>query len=181
MDIFGNSLYMSPTKSPKSPRAMRPHFNYQTPPPSGFSPPRSVDTPPPSSSKSSRRLQQVLDMKICHPFHVRQNSSVSSLSSDPQSPVQGIAALSPSAISSSDDNSNSSRKKNGQKGKTSSKLPRGLSIEEACKSLPSSVKNALTSHAQSESMGYFVLLPQEVVQLNEVYTGTNLILTCRSI
>ena len=48
------------------------------------------------------------------------------------------------------------------------KLPKGVSPDQAAKTLPPSVKMALTNHAQSESMGYAVLLPREVVQLNDV-------------
>lgn len=75
--------------------------------------------------------------------------------------------MSPGTSGSSDDGSDASRKKHGRK-ESSSKLPRGISVQDAYKSLPSSVKQALGSHAQTESMGYLLLLPHEVVQLNEV-------------
>lgn len=167
MDLFGHSIVLSPSKSMQS---IRPFNDVHSPPTDIQSPSRSIDTPPPSTTKSSRRLQQVLDMKISHPTHVRQSSSLSSFGSRPQSPVHGASSsISPAPGTSSDDNSETSRKNHSRKNSSSSRLPKGMPPQVAVQSLPSSVKQALGSHAQSESMGYLVLLPHEVVQLNEVY------------
>jgi hypothetical protein len=73
---------------------------------------------------------------------------------------------------SSDESTDSLKKKNHVRDGSSGsihKLPAGISPAEAARSLPSSVKNALGNHAQSESMGYLVLLPHEVVILNDVH------------
>lgn len=56
----------------------------------------------------------------------------------------------------------------GKRGSHTSKLPVGVLPEQAAKTLSSSVKAALGNHAHSESMGYAVLLPHEVVRLNDV-------------
>lgn len=68
------------------------------------------------------------------------------------------------------DESESSRKRRARRRRSSSlpRLPIGVYPEQAAKTLPPSVKSALGSHAQSESLGYLVLLPHEVVQLNDV-------------
>jgi hypothetical protein len=96
-------------------------------------------------------------VKLKSSKHVSQTPSSSSVGSD---------SLATGAVS--DDNVQSTKKKKHARTGSSSKLPVGVSPHHAAKILPSSVKNALGNHAQSESMGYLVLLPHEVVQLNEV-------------
>jgi hypothetical protein len=110
-----------------------------------------------SVTRSSQLLQAAVDL---HPkaVHTRRpsNSSLNSQRSN----------------KSSDESTDSSKKKghvrHGSSGSIH-KLPVGMSPAEAARSLPSSVKNALGNHAQSESMGYLVLLPHEVVLLNDVH------------
>jgi hypothetical protein len=51
----------------------------------------------------------------------------------------------------------------------SKSLPAGVTPEHAAKTLPSAIKAILVNHAQSESSSYLVLLPHEVVQLNDVH------------
>lgn len=88
--------------------------------------------------------------------HVHRSPSSSSVNSD--SPATDVAS----------DEYDDSCKKNKQTRSNSLRLPKGVTPDQAAKILPSSVKTALGNHAQSESMGYFVLLPHEVVQLNDV-------------
>jgi hypothetical protein len=108
-------------------------------------------------TKSSHRLQAAVEMKQSK--HTRKSPSSSSVD---------ILSLAENAIAS--DESESSRKRRARKRRSSSlsRLPIGVYPEQAAKTLPTSVKSALGSHAQSESLGYLVLLPHEVVQLNDV-------------
>ena len=107
-------------------------------------------------TKSSHRLQAAVEMKQSK--HTRKSPSSSSV--DILSAENAIAS----------DESESSRKRRARKRRSSSltRLPIGVYPEQAAKTLPTSVKSALGSHAQSESLGYLVLLPHEVVQLNDV-------------
>ena len=114
------------------------------------------DDAPTLLTKSSHRLQAAVEMKQSK--HTRKSPSSSSV--DILSAENGIAS----------DESESSRKRRARKRRSSSlsRLPIGVYPEQAAKTLPTSVKSALGSHAQSESLGYLVLLPHEVVQLNDV-------------
>jgi hypothetical protein len=85
--------------------------------------------------------------------HVRQSGSASSINSDSL------------AIYVSDENVDGVAKK---RHKRRSSIPTGVTPDQAARVLPSSVKTALGNHAHTESMGYYVLLPHEVVQLNDV-------------
>jgi hypothetical protein len=86
--------------------------------------------------------------------HTRQNSSVSSAEGDvhPSSETQGDEPV----------------KRSRSRSASSARRPVGISPEQAARSMPMSVKSALSLHAHTESMGYMVLLPHEVVQLNDV-------------
>ena len=120
-------------------------------------------------TKSSHRLQAAVDMKQSK--HSRKSPSSSSV--DILSGENAIAS----------DESESSRKRRARKRRSSSlsRLPIGVYPEQAAKTLPTSVKSALGSHAQSESLGYLVLLPHEVVQLNDVLSLTATMLMNRTI
>src|SRR5277367_704878 len=116
----------------------------------------SAEDPATLLTKSSNRLQAAVEMKKSK--HTRKSPSSSSV--EILSPENGVAS----------DESESSRKRRARKRRSSSlsRLPIGVYPEQAAKTLPTSVKSALGSHAQSESLGYLVLLPHEVVQLNDV-------------
>jgi hypothetical protein len=140
-----------------------------------------VQRPELKPEKATRRLQTVLDKRLLQSGHIRQSASMSSIASQSRSghirqsasmssisaPCNSSSAFSPSPGMSSDDNTDSTSKRCGRSHSTS-RLPRGIAPQDAAKTLPSSVKTALSLHAQSESMGYSILLPHEVVQLNEV-------------
>jgi hypothetical protein len=123
----------------------------------------------PSLARDTYRLQPV-ELKSADSKHVRQSSSNSSI--DSQTPL----------TASSDESSDSFTKKGDTRTNPSSKskMPIGVLPQKAAKFLPSSVKTALANHAQSESMGYFVLLPHEVVQLNDV-VSPSVVVDCRII
>jgi hypothetical protein len=112
-----------------------------------------VDKPLPSIAEASHRLQAAADLKPS--IRLRQSSSTSALYS------KRIAF---------EENSESSKKNDTHEKRLSyrSKLPAGLMPEQAAKLLSSTVKTALGNHARSESSGYSVLLPHEVVRLNDV-------------
>ena len=112
---------------------------------------RVIEIPPPALTKSSHRLLAAVQPKLSK--HVRQSASVSSINSDSL------------ATCVSDDNVDGVAKK---RHKRRSSIPVGVSPDQAARVLPSSVKTALGNHAHTESMGYLVLLPHEVVQLNDV-------------
>jgi len=130
---------------------------YVTPATSVSTSSRVADTPSSSITKSSYQLQDVVDFKPSSSKHIRQSPSMSS-----------IRSVSPPAVPSSEEGSDSKRKHTRQTSSTS-KLPVGVPPDQAAKLLPPAVKVALGNHAQSESMGYMVLLPHEVVQLNDVH------------
>jgi len=108
----------------------------------------------PEIINSTHQLHPSVELKSSK--HIHQSSSVSSINSDFLATGEG-----------SDDNKETPRKKRYTR-TNSLKLPKGVTPDQAARILPSSVKTALGNHAQSESMGYLVLLPHEVVQLNDV-------------
>ena len=129
---------------------------------------RVTENPSPAVTSSTYKLQSAVDLSTSHLTHVRKNSSASSI----YSPAPTGA--------SSDDNSETKKKRQGPHGTpNSNRLPTGIRPSDAAKQLPASVKIALGIHAQSESMGYPVLLPHEVVQLNDVCVHTAQILLIR--
>lgn len=97
-------------------------------------------------------LLQAAEIKTS--IHTRQASSVSSAEIDiePSSEIQ----------------SDGRRPSRSKLASYTTRRPLGVSPEQAARILPSSVKTALSLHAHTESMGYIVLLPHEVVQLNDV-------------
>lgn len=134
---------------------------YVTPATSVSTSSRVANTPPSSLTKSSYQLQEVVEFKPSTSKHVRQSPSMSS-----------IRPLSPPSCLSSEEGSDSKTKHTRQTSSTS-KLPVGVPPDQAARHLPPAVKLALGNHAQSESMGYLVLLPNEVVQLNDVHLPSN--------
>jgi hypothetical protein len=108
----------------------------------------------PETTKSTHQLHPSVELKSSK--HIRESPSISSINSD----FLGTGEC-------SDDNKETSRKKRYTR-TNSLKLPKGVTPDQAARILPSSVKTALGTHARSESMGYLVLLPHEVVQLNDV-------------
>ena len=115
---------------------------------------RITETSPCSLGNSPHGLQEAAELKSSK--HNRQSPSNSSCNSE-----YSVTYL-------SDDNGNRSCKKRQARSSWASRLPKGVSPDKAAKILSSSVKTALGNHAHSESMGYHVLLPYEVVQLNDV-------------
>ena len=103
-------------------------------------------------SHSVPRLMEATEIK--NSGHKRQASSVSSTEMD----------ISPSSESQPDVPLKFSQSTSA----SSVRRQLGISPEQAARILPSSVKSALGLHAHTESMGYMVLLPHEVVQLNDV-------------
>lgn len=134
------------------------------PAPTPWAEPRRTDLTPETSvsalqekekltrSNSAPRLLKGAEIKKSR--HTRQASSVSSAEIDvePNSEKEPCAPL----------------KRSRSRSASSTRRPFGVSPEQAARILPSSVKSALGLHAHSESMGYMVLLPHEVVQLNDV-------------
>jgi hypothetical protein len=118
---------------------------------------RVIEAPPPALLRNSPQLLASVELKPSK--HVRQSPSASSINSD--SPATCV----------SDDNVDGAGKK---RHKRRSSIPIGVSPDQAARVLPSSVKTALGNHAHTESMGYLVLLPHEVVQLNDVLSPYNL-------
>ena len=106
----------------------------------------------PKKSHSTPRLMEAAEIKNSR--HTRQASSVSSTDID----------ISPSSESQSD----VPLKRSHSKSAPTTQRQLGISPEQAARNLPSSVKSALGLHAHTESMGYMVLFPHEVVQLNDV-------------
>jgi hypothetical protein len=96
----------------------------------------------------------IQDTEIKKSRHTRQNSSVSSAEGDthPSSETQGDEPM----------------KRSRSRSASTPRRPVGVSPEQAARSMPMSVKSALSLHAHTESMGYMVLMPHEVVQLNDV-------------
>lgn len=110
-----------------------------------------IEIPPSTFTKGSHQLLAAVELKPSK--HVRQSGSASSINSDSL------------AIYVSDENVDGVAKK---RHKRRSSIPTGVTPDQAARVLPSSVKTALGNHAHTESMGYHVLLPHEVVQLNDV-------------
>ena len=110
---------------------------------------------PNEALKTSRTPSPLLEIaEIKKSRHTRQNSSVSSAEADirPSSETQGADPVKGSRSRSA----------------SSGRRPTGVAPEQAARILPMSVKSALSLHAHTESMGYMVLLPHEVVLLNDV-------------
>ena len=103
-------------------------------------------------SHSTPRLMEAAEIKNSR--HTRQASSVSSTEID----------ISPSSEGQPD----GPLKRSHSKSTPTGQRQLGISPEQAARNLPSSVKSALGLHAHTESMGYMVLFPHEVVQLNDV-------------
>jgi hypothetical protein len=119
-----------------------------------LAPQTTVPTNPNDALKMSISPTPLLQsVEIKKSRHTRQNSSVSSAEGDihPSSETQGDEPV-----------------KRSRSRSASSRRPVGVSPEQAARNMPMSVKSALSLHAHTESMGYMVLLPHEVVQLNDV-------------
>src|SRR2546430_773976 len=156
LDSFPMDSKSPGISSPESCAASTSSSTVYTPATSTSSSSRSKEKPSSPVASSSCKLQSAVSMNSSHMKHVRQSSSPSSINS-------------PAPVGASSDENSETKKRHGRHGSSGSKgLPPGMSPADAAQQLPSSVKIALGIHAHSESMSYPVLLPHEVVQLNDV-------------